>query len=1620
MSRLSCVGFDGKLKWQIKDYRPFGFDVDDSGNLYALNALAAPAIDKFATDGHLLKSIKLQNSDLRDSLYKYGGSGMRVLGSEAFIKLAHPTEMFEGYDLDSGNEVATVSIPHERFAVSYPSDSWIAGTAVPFTVEFSVPDNTPEPAFHVWAKPYGTTAYAEWPVTDGKLTVPVGAAGLYQLKITPEVRPLPYTQSEYILQSLVKIGQPGTAGTIDVCTPLNRYGYGRGEEIPFRVVVRSRSSQTYSVNVKLSDAYQVVAQLPARLSASTPGAYLLPASTTLSLKAGTYWLTATAANLSSVPQQIRLGPGSSGDQIGRIMYGDYGETFPDASVWTAADVADTHVGELDKLGVNTVVDRLGYPLETHAVDQFANTPDTAAFRVIGKALADDPVGIASEKAASETPLMQMSAMLGAAGSQQMAILLGNDAGLPAGTGLDPRKPSEFADAIKTVTDAYTAYPSMHGWSWASNWWVGPTGANSATGPDQRAAYLAAVKRANDTGAWDPVIDQVSARWLSLAPTAESTFGAQLKALNPRLSTAAAASYRNMYAWPPVTFSNVDEVDLQAQWEQIEVPFHAPFNVDFYSRPGKPAWGHPEIWNDSGTGDQVLPTLFEMAMRGASGVGESGLIPAFGYKPSDPRGTDQGLPSIYRALYETLKEYGPWLNTLQNDDQVAILADRREFMLDDWVASMPRHFANVAEAYSSCLLAHHAASIVFSDDITNSTLSRYKVLLIVGQTYELEPNVADALKTAQAKGLKVFVDSTCRPSVAAPFTQLGIAFDKFGSDRSQASDDNAYARFTGDARANVPAIHAALDKVAVPDATIDSGQGAADIFTTVRKSENARYLFLANETRPLSIGQGNMWRVGLLAANKLPVSITATISQNHAAGAAQVVYDVFGMRAATVASGAVNVDMVDMPMRIYAMLPKPIASIALRGPETVPADRPFTYFVRVLDTTGKPIQASVPVRVTFLSGEGNVLDTRYFGVGSAGVSGTFWTQRNVRSQTRSIVASELFSGITSRLDFPVAPGADATIATLASIPPPPSRVIATTLGKPVSSELKRAESRFGPHIKDMVVSGDGSLAIANTFNWNKNTYGIDTTTGSIKWQRQVGDYFAFAPVATKTGAAVQGFDFDAAEGYELYNLGESGVPTRAFALYGLPNRLTHRFVSSFLHDRIDNFVVAPDSSWIASAGDLGVAVWSQTGGLLWKRDDWSTNRSYARFSPASNWDSSFVYAPQLAVLDQQTLLVGDGSTLTGYRAGTGKTSWTRTLAENGHISVMRVSADGTTVAALSSADGGRVFTLRVGNDGAWSVIASIATTGDDLGLSPDGGLVAVTSGNQLRVYGTSGGLRWMLPGDDVLKYPRFSPDGKRIAATSVLGSVCVAAADGRVLLDRDLGAMSVPTWMPDGDLLIGTWMGLVERLDQDYRVKWRTLLGASSDVVPANVLATNSSSGTRLDMDKAAITPISRVDDWGNAAAKPAPLTPNLLALTHATISGSVNVRLMNRPETLYDGDPSPPTDPWLTWSSVNWFAETSFFNYVLLDSGNKTMHVTGITIAEDPAHPESWIRDAYLEAYSPSEDSWRFVQPWHSNAATHTHWLDKPVDTTRLRIVLPYGVPGNLRMGEIVVHGTLP
>jgi outer membrane protein assembly factor BamB len=1609
---LYCLGFDGKLKWQ----RPLpvstnsydgdngGFDVDPDGMLWAIGP-QENVMQKIGPDGQLAGQVKLAIPPERKPAE--GIRGLRIWQGDALLRGRHPSELFQVYDLATGAFKRSVSIDHERLTVTAQGGPWTAGRSVDFRIEFDGGGCQIKPCWRVWARPFGVLDYRELRLSGGRLEVPADFAGFYQIKVTPEATPWQHAAaaSEYKVQTVVEVRTGGAVGSASAATPRNRVAFGRGEEIPLTIHLRgSDVPKGTELTVTLAEAPSPLAasQAPGRIIAATkapfdPAAkelrFTIPKWLTARLQPGRYMINVAGPGLTCVGQPLVIGPGMSQSPPLRMMYGDYRWTFPEANSWDAPDRATAWSQRTVRLGFNLMVDRLGHPLEMPA---FSLATPRAEVESLVKPLEADPRACSPEKLVTLPVLLQTVAGYGAHGVGQMAILMGMDAGLPlGGPGFDNRKPEQCIKDLTATTEALRGYPAFRGWSWSSNWWVfGDRSAAAAKSPQEKAACAAALKRAAEKGTWDEVLDRVAGYRLGYAVDAQALFNRRLKELAPTAITAVACPFRNVESYPPVTLANVDESDLQAQWEQVGLPYHGPFSVDFYKRPGKRAWGHPEVWNDSGTGDQILTTLWQMVMRGADGVGCSDPVPPWHFalvgNTDDPRTSWNGTCSVYRGLNGVLRRYGPWLATMQTRDPVAIVASGRMYKIDDWVGATGRHFARVMEAYVACLHAHRPASIVFAEDLQPDTLRRFQAVLVVGQTVELEPAVAAALRAAQAAGVAVLADGTCRPELVKNFTPLGVAFDKWEKDPSLAADDHAYWRTSRSARAEAAVLEKALAAVR-PAAQVQNPQ----VFLTERRAEQGRYLFVVNNTVPSDMEPGCLWRVTLACASLLPqmVPVGLDVPTGH------VVYDVFAGKRVEPAGGVVQADCRNMPARIFAILPAAIAKLRLRGPSRVERGGTLQWEVTAEDAAGRTIAAAVPVRIRLLGMKGEVMHEQFIAAGSRGAYGELLLPINVSTEPLSLEATELLSGTTAMLGIAAAGGKDTPLdlATLAEHPSGASSATADrTAVSTAVGQFSPADEAFGPHVRDMVLTDGGKLAVMNTMNWDHNLYAVDVMTGEIRWRQRAGHYFAFEPIALSDGLAVQGFDLHSAQGYHLYLVGRGGSLERRFALYGLPQRLPHRFVPALLRDHINSFAVGDGGRWVATAGDLGLAVWSRDGKILWQRD----------------WFRQKRHSGKVVALDPATLLVIEGTSATAYGASDGRVKWRQSLGRSGEIRIARVSADGSTCVLHNIADGGKLWILRGGK-----VIRVIPTPAEDFGVSADGSLVAVVSEQLLKLYSVADGLQWVFHGDDLLHFPRFSGDG-RLAVSSGLGTVYVTDLAGRTLLERDVQALAVPAWLADGSLLLATWEGTVWRLDKGYVPKWRTRLAPAEVNIGGKLLAQDA-------------TPTSSIGGWSNAVEQqpgaPLPGTggaANLLTQTTPMIrllTSQGENELFESPgqktAMLYDGKAKAPAEAWIPWQMVGTFAETSPENAILIDAFRTQMRVTGVTLVEDPAHPESWLRDGRIDYWDAAREQWVPIQPLLSDVAVHTHVFARPVEAARFRLMLPWGVCGNVRLAQIIFHG---
>lgn len=1483
---IHAVGFDGKPLWSIQA-RPAGenmggFDLDSDDRLYVLSA--GDQVRVFDRDGKPAGELKLQTDP---ALKLPGVTELRVHGSELIVKRNSPDTLFEAYDRATGALLRRVPADVETLRVTYALPVWTAGETIPFDIRFEAGPRPVQPQFRVWLRPLGMPEFRELPRKEGKVTVPAEARGLYQIRVSPDIAG---RVAEYIVDGTVEIRVPNSQGSVALFTPLNRFYYGLQEDVPVRVVARGAAGaklpETLSLRL-LTASQQVVTEQAVKLAEGKGDVTFSLATLAKSgLKPGRYRIDADVSGFTVAPQDLEIGAGLNGQPRMRIVqHGDYTLGFPTTPRSAVGhmpeapdipDVVEDHIARSRRLGLNLFVDRVGQGAGLGSLQSVAQDAELVA------RLTADPAAISPEKAQFEGPARRTLAGYGASGIEEQGILLYMDAGLPVGTLFDSRKPEQMDKDLESATRQLLPYPAFRGWSWAANWWLEKHGAAAGKDDAEKAEYTAALKGARETGAWASVLDAVSDRTFAHAVVAEQRFRKVLKSIAPGKLSVSTGPYRAIQTHPPVIFRNSDEVDLHYQGEQIQPPQVTAHHVDFYKRPGKRAFGHPELWNDDGTGGMIFPMLFQMAMRGVDGVGQSGPVgPGWSNRDpdrADPRSAGAGTASAFRAAYtllgrlDSLTAIAPQrdFSKSQNADRVAIVVSTRMQRIETWDGKLGgQYFDSLFEAYNACLYAHRPASFVFVEDLQPDTLRRFQAVLVVNQRVELDPPLATALDDARKTGVKTFCDGSCRPELVKHCQPLGITFDRVRQDPSAWQDDAAYDRFPRYFTTHAAALRDVLGPIVSPVAQCAN----PEVLFSERRLDNTRFVWAVNNTM-LGWDPGLAWRTTLLISQRVPVveQITLDVPEGF------VVRDVFAGKTVPHNRGQIPLDLRTVPARLFSIEPA----------STEPAAAPHV----------------------------------------------------------------------------ATPG-------------------------PATEEL------FGPHIRDVAVSADGQTALLTAFNWDHNLYGLDLQIGETRWRHRIGHAFAFDAQPHTNGFTAQGFDMHSAEGYHLYALKGDGTPERRFALFGLPKRGTSWAAAERALDvGINSFASPRHGDWVAAAGDLGLAVWDRAGRPLWSDDWWKTDRKRVRLLAVGD--------KSLAVLDQGTVHVRD--------ARNGRVIVSLTLAETGTLRGAAATSDGRTVVAYADTLGGRFFVIRDGK-----VVNTLTAAADQFALSTDGARLVTVEGRQLKLFDVAGGLLWTYTGDDVLRQPRISTDGRRLAVGSELGTLTVLDNTGRVLLEQDLGAIPVPAWLPDGELFAATWMGTVIRFGSDLKPRWRKRLAPTETDARSKLLAEDT-------------TPTVRPTGWGNAAAQALPLTPNLLAESKALIGcysdppAHGDPRPWQNPVTLLtDGRSDAPPLPWLPWTDIG-MVDSGWRSRLALqiDTYRTQLRVTGITFVEDPAHPESWLRDVRLQWWDAAAEEWRDGPRLLSNAAVHSHVLEAPLEAAKFRFVSTGGgswPAGNIRLGELVFHG---
>ena len=452
-------------------------------------------------------------------------------------------------------------------------------------------------------------------------------------------------------------------------------------------------------------------------------------------------------------------------------------------------------------------------------------------------LAADPLAVAPDEVLLASPLMQTMSALGANGISQMSILLYMDAGLPIGTvpQADGRKFPQLAEDITTITNDLKPYPAFRGWSWVANWWVWNNDSRYAN-PEEKTAYDAALTKAKETGEWSEVLETVGNRRFSFGVDAERNFHEVLDKVAPgkiaRNRGHIAASTRN----PPLFSLAPTKLICTTRPSKFRGPPRP--GTPWTSRSGRasPRGAILSSGTISAPANRFFPifSAWQCAARMASASRARSRIGAA--SPKTRAAHTRGHFGFSRDV-QLFHQYGPWLQSLQPNDHVAIVVSGRMAKIDQWNTIGGEYFTRLFEAYQSCLYAHRPASFVFAEDLKPDTLQKYQAVLVVGQTVDMEPPLAAALKSVKSK---VHYDGTCRESLVKDYSPLGVIFDKVTHDPSAWQDDAAYPRFAAYFMDNAKALSKTLSAALPPAQTTE-----AQVLLTERVAENGRYVWVLN-------------------------------------------------------------------------------------------------------------------------------------------------------------------------------------------------------------------------------------------------------------------------------------------------------------------------------------------------------------------------------------------------------------------------------------------------------------------------------------------------------------------------------------------------------------------------------------------------------------------------------------------------------------------------------------------------------------------------------------------------------------------------------------------------------
>jgi hypothetical protein len=374
----------------------------------------------------------------------------------------------------------------------------------------------------------------------------------------------------------------------------------------------------------------------------------------------------------------------------------------------------------------------------------------------------------------------------------------------------------------------------------------------------------------------------------------------------------------------------------------------PHGIDVSRRAGQSAWIHPELWNDLGNGEQILPSSWLAIMRGTDGLGTAGTIPNWPGGSMDSRLGFHGTTTVFRSMFRAVDQLSDPVSVIRQSlqpgrdgDRVGIVVSPRQQKIETFSNGIgSTTFSRQFEAYQSFLYANCSARFVSLEEVrqrSQPTLPEglaksFDALLLVGQNVELEPEWQQFLKHAKSSGVRILMDGTCRKDACPDAEPLGLSFDVIEKEHSVNSDYAHYvypARFRANALALRPVVDALKaasrrprDVASLVEAAVDGDPNHQPVILLQEHptARGGRIVLVINNS-PTTLPPGQLRKVGRAIATRSPA--VAHLKFELAPG--QKVVDLFSRQ--PVASEVVA-DLRDTFARMYwvgssdADMPKP--------------------------------------------------------------------------------------------------------------------------------------------------------------------------------------------------------------------------------------------------------------------------------------------------------------------------------------------------------------------------------------------------------------------------------------------------------------------------------------------------------------------------------------------------------------------------------------------------------------------------------------------------------------------------------------------------------------------------